>query len=412
MENKLMDRTENEKEVGKELIVKNEVFSAKTVQTIPKSGLNKKIPWKNNHDWQSHFGCKKSVNEEKETEKQLKSTELSSLEPLSVIPNYFYKSQPLPSNVPSDVPQHVHSDVPLLPSDVPPHVHSDVPPHVHSDVPPHVHSDVPPLPSDVPPHVHSDVPLLPSDVPPHVHSDVPLLPSDVPPHVHSDVPPLPLDMPPHVPSSVPPYVYSHVPWDFPPHVPSNAPPPQFGYLAPQFPPTTQPFTSKFSYVVVYEKFCVKCGEAGHEASLCMRYKTILCKYWNEGRCLRINCAFAHGSWELRRPWKSKCSNVVLVAPNTFAVLGCGDRNTHTFAQCTKLNIFGLNVTQPKPLFIEENLVEENNSEIQLGNDSQDSQDSHGQSLKQAKNKRDVPVDVPVDAPVDENVNLDVKKTSN
>ena len=346
-----MDRTENEKEVGKELIVKNEVFSAKTVQTIPKSGLNKKIPWKNNHDWQSHFGCKKSVNEEKETEKQLKSTELSSLEPLSVIPNYFYKSQPLPSNVPSDVPQHVHSDVPLLPS-------------------------------------------------------------DVPPHVHSDVPPLPLDMPPHVPSSVPPYVYSHVPWDFPPHVPSNAPPPQFGYLAPQFPPTTQPFTSKFSYVVVYEKFCVKCGEAGHEASLCMRYKTILCKYWNEGRCLRINCAFAHGSWELRRPWKSKCSNVVLVAPNTFAVLGCGDRNTHTFAQCTKLNIFGLNVTQPKPLFIEENLVEENNSEIQLGNDSQDSQDSHGQSLKQAKNKRDVPVDVPVDAPVDENVNLDVKKTSN
>ena len=91
----------------------------------------------------------------------------------------------------------------------------------------------------------------------------------------------------------------------------------------------------YKYVVLYEKFCTQCGEAGHTEDQCGKYKTTMCKYWKTKGCLNVNCQYAHGPWEMRRPRKLKCAKVFEIAPRTYVVRGCGDRNTHIYDTCPK-----------------------------------------------------------------------------
>lgn len=93
--------------------------------------------------------------------------------------------------------------------------------------------------------------------------------------------------------------------------------------------------SDYKSVVLYEKFCVNCGEPGHDQELCNSYKTTLCSYWKRNKCLNPACPYAHGPWELRRPHKLKCAKVFEFAPNTYVVRGCGERNSHTYESCPK-----------------------------------------------------------------------------
>lgn len=98
-------------------------------------------------------------------------------------------------------------------------------------------------------------------------------------------------------------------------------------------PPSQP--PEYSFVVLYEKFCTTCGEPRHVSEQCARYKTIMCKYWLGKGCLNTNCPFAHGRWELRKPHKFKCAKVFQVAPKTYVVRGCHERNSHHFNACPK-----------------------------------------------------------------------------
>ena len=91
----------------------------------------------------------------------------------------------------------------------------------------------------------------------------------------------------------------------------------------------------YKFVVLYEKFCTSCGEPGHLEDECARFKTTICKYWERKGCLNANCQYAHGRWELRKPNKPKCAKVFEIAPSTYVVRGCGDRNTHTYTTCNK-----------------------------------------------------------------------------
>lgn len=93
--------------------------------------------------------------------------------------------------------------------------------------------------------------------------------------------------------------------------------------------------SDYKTVVLYEKFCVICGEPGHTEDTCSTHKITICKYWKFKKCLNPACPYAHGPWELRRPNKPKCVKVFEFAPNTYVVRGCGDRNTHTYESCPK-----------------------------------------------------------------------------
>jgi hypothetical protein len=86
----------------------------------------------------------------------------------------------------------------------------------------------------------------------------------------------------------------------------------------------------YKFVVLYENFCVRCGEPGHLEDVCDIYKTIICKYWKSKGCTNPNCSYAHGPWDLRKPQKPKCAKVFEIAPRTYVVRGCGDRNTHTY----------------------------------------------------------------------------------
>lgn len=93
--------------------------------------------------------------------------------------------------------------------------------------------------------------------------------------------------------------------------------------------------SDYKFVVLYENFCTTCGEPGHVSDQCARFKTTLCKFWNGKGCLNMNCQYAHGRWELRKPHKFKCAKVFEIAPRTFVVRGCGERNTHHYNACPK-----------------------------------------------------------------------------
>jgi len=98
----------------------------------------------------------------------------------------------------------------------------------------------------------------------------------------------------------------------------------------QEPPRFDQAVSDYKYLVLYERFCTKCGEPGHNLEDCSVYKTTLCKYWKTKKCLNANCTYAHGPWELRKPNKPKCARVFEIAPKTYVVRGCGDRNTHNY----------------------------------------------------------------------------------
>lgn len=100
----------------------------------------------------------------------------------------------------------------------------------------------------------------------------------------------------------------------------------------------------YKFVVLYEKFCTDCGEPGHLEEDCSRHKTSICKFWERKGCLNSQCHYAHGRWEIRKPGKPKCAQVFEIAPSTYVVRGCGERNTHTYGYCDKQGL----LWPPKP----------------------------------------------------------------
>ena len=79
------------------------------------------------------------------------------------------------------------------------------------------------------------------------------------------------------------------------------------------------------------QMCFRCGEVGHVRHQCLTYKVRLCWHFQNGECKDPNCAFAHGTSELRTPWKPRCVRVVKHA-GRFVCIGCNS-TMHTFRRC-------------------------------------------------------------------------------
>jgi hypothetical protein len=77
--------------------------------------------------------------------------------------------------------------------------------------------------------------------------------------------------------------------------------------------------------------CFRCAEHGHWKSECMLYKTRLCWHKRVGKCIDMDCPFAHDNEELRTPWKPKCIRVIK-RDGKLVKLGCGSLQ-HTYRQC-------------------------------------------------------------------------------
>lgn len=77
--------------------------------------------------------------------------------------------------------------------------------------------------------------------------------------------------------------------------------------------------------------CFRCGEFGHYRGECRSFKVQLCMRHRLGDCSVVNCPFAHGAAELRKPWLPKCVRVVKTG-GWVEVLGCGEVG-HTFRDC-------------------------------------------------------------------------------
>ena len=52
--------------------------------------------------------------------------------------------------------------------------------------------------------------------------------------------------------------------------------------------------------------CYRCGQTGHVRFQCLQFKIRLCQHYLQGQCHERYCTFAHGTGELRTPWKLKC----------------------------------------------------------------------------------------------------------
>lgn len=66
-------------------------------------------------------------------------------------------------------------------------------------------------------------------------------------------------------------------------------------------------------------YCYRCGELGHRKSECVHWKTRTCSHFENGQCHRESCPFAHGTGELRDPFRRECIPVPQ-AGNKFAHL--------------------------------------------------------------------------------------------
>ena len=77
--------------------------------------------------------------------------------------------------------------------------------------------------------------------------------------------------------------------------------------------------------------CFRCGQMGHVRQQCLSYKVRLCWMYQQGRCNNAACTFAHGSEELRTPWRPRCVRVVKHA-GKFVCIGCNSTE-HTFRKC-------------------------------------------------------------------------------
>jgi len=106
----------------------------------------------------------------------------------------------------------------------------------------------------------------------------------------------------------------------------------------------------YQTVVLYEKFCTRCGEPGHTQDVCLNFKTTICSFWKRKKCRNNDCPYAHGPWELRRPKNSHCVKVFEVAPRTYVVRGCGEKNSHSFENCNRQGLLlpSVPVTYPRP----------------------------------------------------------------
>ena len=58
--------------------------------------------------------------------------------------------------------------------------------------------------------------------------------------------------------------------------------------------------------------CFKCGGPHHFKSECSTWRTRLCNKWKHGKCDEQFCAFAHGTMQLRQPWRLICINTRII----------------------------------------------------------------------------------------------------
>ena len=66
----------------------------------------------------------------------------------------------------------------------------------------------------------------------------------------------------------------------------------------------------YSHSRDYKIGCYRCGESDHMRSECLYWRTRLCTHYIMGNCPRVSCPFAHGTDQLRRPWKTRARSVL------------------------------------------------------------------------------------------------------
>ena len=78
--------------------------------------------------------------------------------------------------------------------------------------------------------------------------------------------------------------------------------------------------------------CFRCGQEGHTRGQCLTFKVRLCERFEQGECADASsCAYAHGTDELRHPWRVKCIRVIK-HDGKLICIGCNS-SEHTFRKC-------------------------------------------------------------------------------
>ena len=75
--------------------------------------------------------------------------------------------------------------------------------------------------------------------------------------------------------------------------------------------------------------CYRCGETGHVRFQCLTFRVRLCE--KEGMCNERNCTYAHGTEQIRTPWKARCVRVIKQG-GQLVCIGCNSGD-HTFRKC-------------------------------------------------------------------------------
>lgn len=77
--------------------------------------------------------------------------------------------------------------------------------------------------------------------------------------------------------------------------------------------------------------CFRCGETGHVRSQCLTFRVRLCLRHETDKCNERNCTYAHGSTQIRTPWKARCVRVIKQG-GQLVCIGCNSES-HTFRKC-------------------------------------------------------------------------------